>query len=333
MSIEDQIRDTFRDAVHRLEQPDRWDEVVAEGSRRRRNRRIAAAGSATIALGAVMAVVVALAGGSSTKQVRIAPAHGGQQQSPVTATAPATPSPPRSASLAAAPAVSPSTSPSTSPSPATSAPRPRATSAPAAYTFGYAPLFPFTSQAQAAAWLAAYESSGVQPWHADPGATALAFTSFLGYANINQVLGTTVAGNEARVSVGFFMTPAQPHIAAVIHLVRYGPEPNAPWEVVGTDDQPSFTLTTPGYGSSVTTPIRAGGQITGVDESITVEVLTVTSNSPVGRVCCQPAGGTGSPWTVTVPFTAGPGQMLVVSASTGGHVAAVERFAVTGVRT
>jgi hypothetical protein len=336
MSIEDQIRDTLSAAVRGLEQPDRWAEVVAEGRRRRRNRRVAAAGSITVVLGVVIAVAVTLAGGSTTKQVRIGPTRGGQQ-SPVTGvTAPTTSSPPRTTPSTLAPAVSPSTA---APTPTTTVARPPGGQAPVAspstpvpYGFGYMPLFPFASQAQAATWLAAFRSSGIQPWHEDPGATALAFTGFLGYANVNQVIGTTVTGHEARVSVGFLISPSQPRAAAVIHLVRFGPEPNAPWEVVGTDDQPSLTLTTPAYGSSVTSPISAGGQITGVDESITVEVLAVSSNSLLGRTCCQPAGGTGNPWRVTVPFTAGPAQTLVVSASTGGHVAAVERFAVTGVR-
>jgi hypothetical protein len=319
MSIEDQIRDTLSAAVRGLEQPDRWDEVVAEGRRRRRNRRVAAAGSVTVVLGVVIAVAVTLAGGSTTKQVRIEPTHG-RQQSPVTGvTSPTTSSPPR-------------TTPTTVARPPSGQAPVASPATPASYAFGYTPLFPFASRAQAATWLAAYRSSGIQPWHEDPGAIALAFTGFLGYANVNQVIGTSVTGNEARVSVGFLITPSQPRAAAVIHLVRFGPEPNAPWEVVGTDDQPSFTLTTPAYGSSVTSPIIAGGQIIGVDESITVEVLAASSNSLLGRTCCQPGGGTGSPWRATVPFTAGPGQTLVVSASTGGHVAAVERFAVTSVR-
>jgi hypothetical protein len=102
--------------------------------------------------------------------------------------------------------------------------------------------------------------------------------------------------------------------------------------VVGTDDSPGFTITSPAYGATVRSPIVAGGQITGVDESITAQVQTLSSPTPVGRTCCHPAGGTDSPWTVTVPFSAAPGQVLIVSAATGGHVAAVERFVVTGVR-
>jgi hypothetical protein len=52
----------------------------------------------------------------------------------------------------------------------------------------------------------------------------------------------------------------------------------------------------------------------------------------VGRSAPIPAGGNGTPWSVPVSFTAPAGTVLTISVSTGGHVAAVERFAVTGVR-
>ena len=192
------------------------------------------------------------------------------------------------------------------------------------------PLYPFATQSQANAWLAAYRTNGVQPWHEDPEATALAFAAFLHYSDINKVTGSNITATQAHVSVGYLLPPSRPHTASVIHLVRFGPSPDAPWEVVGTDDQPGFTITSPAYGSAVRSPILAGGQITGVDESITVQVFTLSSSTPAGRTCCQPAGGTTSPWTVSVPFAAPRAGVLIVSAATGGHVAAVERFAVTG---
>ena len=202
--------------------------------------------------------------------------------------------------------------------------------APTPYAFQYVPLYPFAKQSLANAWLAAYRTNGAQPWHEDPEATALAFVAFLNYSDINKVTRSNITATQAHVSIGYVLSPSQSHTAAVIHLVRFGPSLDAPWEVVGTDDQPGFTITSPAYGSPVRSPILAGGQITGVDESITVQVFTLSSRTPVGRTCCQPAGGTTSPWTVSVPFAAPRGGVFIVSAATGGHVAAVERFAVTG---
>jgi hypothetical protein len=53
---------------------------------------------------------------------------------------------------------------------------------------------------------------------------------------------------------------------------------------------------------------------------------------PRGPVCCRPAGGQATPWSLAVPFHAASGQVIIIVVHTGGHVAAVERFAVTGVR-
>ena len=88
MTLEDKLHDTFLAAVAGLEQPDRWQEVVTRGRRRRRNRRIAALGSAATALVAAVGIVVAVAGGPTTKQVKVAPAHDSR-------TAPATTRPDR----------------------------------------------------------------------------------------------------------------------------------------------------------------------------------------------------------------------------------------------
>jgi hypothetical protein len=122
----------------------------------------------------------------------------------------------------------------------------------------------------------------------------------------------------------------------VLHLVRFGTDPDSPWEVVGSDDPASFSLDTPAYGSPVTSPITVGGHIVGVDENIKVTVHRLASQAPVGTHCCTPAGmatPTGTDWAATVSFTAAPGDVLTIVAQTGGHLQAVERFAIQGVHT
>ena len=120
--------------------------------------------------------------------------------------------------------------------------------------------------------------------------------------------------------------------AAVIHLVRFGSGADAPWEVVGTDDTGGITLTTPGYGSPVASPLSVGGTITGVDENIRVQVRQPSTTTVVGEACCQPAGGTDTPWTLTVSYQGATDHVLTIVASTGGHLLMVERFAITAVR-
>jgi hypothetical protein len=50
-------------------------------------------------------------------------------------------------------------------------------------------------------------------------------------------------------------------------------------------------------------------------------------------VCCIAAGGIKRPWTAAVRFRHGTDRVLTVIVATGGHVAAVERFAITAIRT
>jgi hypothetical protein len=198
----------------------------------------------------------------------------------------------------------------------------------------YQALWPFHTLAEARTWEAGFQSGGHQPWHIDAGQTALSFTNgYLGYTEINKVVGQTVNRTGAHVSVGYKNPGGQMSTAAVIHLVRFGTDTNAPWEVVGTDDTPSFALTIPAYGATVTSPIKVGGTITGVDESIKVQVLQPSSPAPVGTSPGVSAGGTATPWHAAVSFRGATDPVLTVAASTGGHVQGVERFTVTGVTT
>jgi hypothetical protein len=198
---------------------------------------------------------------------------------------------------------------------------------------GQLPLWPFASSAEAQRWQRSYRAGGHQPWHLSPDSTALSFArGYLGFTGIDRVTSRVVRRADAWIGVGFLLPNGRTSTAAVVHLLRYGSGATAPWEVVGTRDS-TLTLTSPRYGATVSSPIRAGGLITGVDESIAVQVRQSGVESPLGRVCCVAAGGTDSPWLASVRFAgaSAPGVLTVV-ASTGGHVAAVERFAVTGAR-
>jgi hypothetical protein len=236
---------------------------------------------------------------------------------------------------AGGPSPTPQPSTSSAGAPATSAPAPSSpqqTSAPAqaGLPAGYLPLFPFSSLANAQAWETSYQSGGHQPWHRNADMTATAFAAFLGYTGLDRVASQAINGDEARVGVGYALPTGKIATAAVVHLLRFGTGKYAPWEVVGTDDT-SLTLDTPGYGSTAASPVTVGGTITGVDENIRVIVHGLKSGTPAGTYCCRPAGGTKSPWSATVTFHAAAGQVLTIAASTGGHIAAVERFAVTGI--
>ncbi|WP_198675863.1 hypothetical protein [Kribbella monticola] len=193
--------------------------------------------------------------------------------------------------------------------------------------FRYQPLWPFTSTAAAAAWQRTYREGGQQPWHLDAEQTALSFTTdFLGFTEINKVVSSTVQKNDARIAVGH-----AEGVAAVLHLTRIGQGSDAPWEVVGTIDT-TLSLDHPRYGATVTSPITASGLITGVDESIRLEVRQPSTPHPLGGFCCLPTGGSAHPWSTQVTFKDATDPALTLIASTGGHLHSPERFAITAIR-
>ncbi|MBG6095802.1 hypothetical protein [Nocardioides luteus] len=238
----------------------------------------------------------------------------------------ADPSP--SASSTATPSPSTSTTPTESATPSPTPTRPTPTSP---SRFGFQPLWPFAGVEEAAVWQQAYREGGHQPWHLDAGLVALRFTqSYLGYQEVDRVLRVTISDDQAWVDVGFRLPDGKASTSAILHLAKIGTGSYAPWEVVGTKDS-TLSLTTPRYGATVTSPMAVGGRITGVDESLVVRVLRLGTGE-VGHSPGVPAGGQDRPWSTTMPFAAPAGSVLTIAVSTGGHVAGVERFAITGVR-
>lgn len=205
--------------------------------------------------------------------------------------------------------------------------------APTASAFAYQPLWPFASQEEADRWRRQDAAQGHSPWHADAAATALAFTqNYLGFAEIDRTTTFTEQDAEAWVGVGHELGDGNPMTVATIHLARFGTAADAPWEVVGSRDE-VLTLETPRYGSTVGPVIEAGGTITGVDESLHLQIRQSTQPEVLGDECCVPAGGEAQRWSARVTTTtpAQPGALTLV-VWTGGHIAEVERFAVTGLR-
>ena len=191
-------------------------------------------------------------------------------------------------------------------------------------------MWPFATLTAAKDWQAAHRSGGQQPWHLDAGQTALSFTQgYLGFNEINIVTSTRTDSIGAHIGVGYRDPNGTARTAAVLHLVRFGTDSDSPWEVVGSDDA-TFSLEIPAYGSVVHSPVTVGGHITGVDENIRVTMRQLSA--PVGQSCCTPAGGTNQPWTAKVSFSGLTDTVATVVASTGGHLQAVERFAIQGVR-
>lgn len=197
---------------------------------------------------------------------------------------------------------------------------------------GLIPVWPFTTTAQVQAWQSAYRSTGAQAWHLDVDRTALSFaTSRLGYTEVDRVTSRTVNGADALIGIGWNDPNETTATVAVLHLIRFGTGQDAPWAVVGSQDG-LLTLTRPAYGSTVRSPLTIGGVISGVDESLRVVVWGAGSDRPLAQVGSISAGGTAQPWGTTLTVNAPAGTVLTIAVSTGGHLATVERFAITAVR-
>lgn len=193
-------------------------------------------------------------------------------------------------------------------------------------------LWPFRTREQARRWQEEQAPDGHSPWHADPEATALAFTTgYLGFTELDTVVFSEIKATEAVVGVGYLGENGQPTPAGALRLIRFGTGADAPWEVVGTIDD-TMSVTEPAPGAEITSPVRVGGLVSGVDESIRVQVRDPAAPKPIGQTCCQPAGGEDTPWSTSVDFHGASGAALTIVASTGGHVADVESFAITGAR-
>jgi hypothetical protein len=203
-----------------------------------------------------------------------------------------------------------------------------ASAPPASSALGrYQPIWPFADAGEAAGWQRRYRLSGLQPWRLSADQTALAFVRYLGFERIDRVTGRTAGAGEARVSVGGHGVRS----AAQIHLVRLGTGRDAPWEVVGAAAK-ELTITTPAYGTAVSSPLTVGGSAAEGVAGVRVEVRQRSVASPLGTYCCARAGGGGGRWAATVPLRGAADPVATIVASTGGRAAAAEHFTVTAVR-
>jgi hypothetical protein len=197
---------------------------------------------------------------------------------------------------------------------------------------GLLALWPFQTAGQVRAWQANQRAAGGDPQHRlDPVATALEFTrGALGFTGIDRVTSATGTADEQFVGVGWQAERGQVLTVATLRLVRFGSGDRAPWVVTGSRDTNVFSR--PAYGDVVGSPLEVGGRITGVDEALRV-VVTGPGGRTLGTAGPIGVGGVDQPWAATVTLAAvPPAAVLTVVVSTGGHLADVEWFAVTGAR-
>lgn len=183
----------------------------------------------------------------------------------------------------------PGLSPAVSPTPVPGA----SPTAPAAPAFAGPAIWPFRSQAQADAWRT---DPGTKAWAGDPVQTTQRFLA--DYLRVSGVVAS-VPRSFAAPPPGRFTVQldSAEGSAGRVELAQYGD--GGPWTVVsvgGTD----LTVTTPRPDGRVTSPQRVSGRVTGVDESVRVEL--VTFSGVVVATAYAPAGSE-VPWETTISWT------------------------------
>ncbi len=158
----------------------------------------------------------------------------------------------------------------------------------------YPAIWPFTTQAQASAWV---EDSGSMPWADNGLEVGRHFVrEHLGFTQITvtqtcvscDVLALSVSGTSVgelvlgRVGAGF----ATGHGTRLFTVT----------DVRGTD----LTITTPKAGASVTSPLGVGGRITGVDENVSLRLLSLAGDQ---LAAAGAPAGSAVPWSTTLSWS------------------------------
>jgi hypothetical protein len=93
---------------------------------------------------------------------------------------------------------------------------------------------------------------------------------------------------------------ADGHQVATIGLVREDDGSPRAYSVAGVYPDSGFSMTSPSEGQQITSPATLSGRITGVDENISIGLITQS-----GRTICTAStpAGSGAPWSTTISWT------------------------------
>ena len=184
-------------------------------------------------------------------------------------------------------------------------------------TFPASAFYPFTSAAAEQQWVA-QDGPSKQPWVVDPKLLAKLFvSSFVQQSGVDEVFASTIHSKTATVTLGRTLHDGNRAIPVKVTTVSLAKFDQA-WLVVGAADvDGQLKLTNPKPGQTLTSPAFVAGPGYGVDESVQVDIRTV---SGIARTGNRPtvAFGNGVPqWSTTVPFSAADprGAVVVVELS------------------
>jgi hypothetical protein len=159
------------------------------------------------------------------------------------------------------------------------------------------PGWPFTTDAQAADWVA---SPGERRWAADP----VQVTQHL-LDDLLELPGEAVGTAGRGGDVVQVVVKAAGRPVSTVQLEQVGRGTNGPWSVTGASAE-DVSITTPKAGGDVASPLTVTGRVTGYDESVRVRLFTgagaqlADGHAPAGaeQPWSQPLRWSQSTWTV-----------------------------------
>ncbi|GAC1325770.1 MAG: hypothetical protein NVSMB13_09500 [Mycobacteriales bacterium] len=158
--------------------------------------------------------------------------------------------------------------------------------------------WPYTSRTDARAGL----TPG--PETSNPRTVALRFVQvFLQHPEVDTVTAVGPKESGLAVTLGRRVGESGRTVeVTTVYLVRVATGENAPYVVVSATS-PLLSITAPTPGAPIRSPLPVSGRITGVDESIHVELRVLSRPAPVGSAFTG-GGGENSPWAQSVSFPA-----------------------------
>ncbi|MCW2674270.1 MAG: hypothetical protein JWP14_2859 [Frankiales bacterium] len=189
---------------------------------------------------------------------------------------------------------SPSASPYFCYQPVADGPCPTPQTSPSAGLVGQAfvaAIWPFASHDQAQAWR--HDTSSM-PWAADNLGVAQHFVDDYLHLTGVHLVQTCVSCDVVGI------VNADGHEVATIGLVREDDGSPRAYSVSGVYPASGFTVTSPAEGRQITSPATLTGRITGVDENISISLVTQTGRS-IGTASTP--SGSGAPWSTTISWT------------------------------
>lgn len=181
-------------------------------------------------------------------------------------------------------------------------PSPAVSTASVTTSGGGTPVWPFTSDTQAADWEA---HPGSRSWAADPvQVTQHLMDDYLGLP------GKATRRINSDVDVAIVVVSAADRPVSQVHLERVGRDSSGPWSVTAASSD-DLAVTQPSSGDEVSSPVHAAGTVSGVDQSVHLRLISdgllAEAYAPAGNV---------RPWTQSLSWTRTDWSVAALAAAT-----------------